>query len=84
LGQGGGVLAKVLYGFFGSNGVLPIPHKKDILASFDLVRKLHLESKWTAAKVVEEINSTFSEIMKDENCNFKFLQFTGTGTKSLR
>lgn len=77
-------LPKSYMELFGSDGVLPIPRKKkDILASFDLVGKLHLESNWTAAEVVEEINSTFSEIMKDENCNFKFLQFTGTGTKSL-
>lgn len=43
--------------------------------------KLHLQSDWSAAEVVAEIQSTFSEDMKDDD--FKFLQFTGTSTKSL-
>ena len=43
--------------------------------------KFHLESDWRAAEIVVEILSTFSEVMKDDD--FKFLQFTGTGTKSL-
>ena len=43
--------------------------------------KFHLELDWRAAEVVSEILSTFSEVMKDDH--FKFLQFTGTGTKSL-
>lgn len=69
---------------FGSDGVLPIPRKKkDILASFGLVGKVHLESDWTAAEVVAEMKSTFSEMLQREDCAFKFLQFTGTGTKSL-
>ena len=69
---------------FGSDGVLPIPRKKkDVLASFGLVGKVHLESDWTAAEVVAEMKSTFSEVLRGEDCTFKFLQFTGTGTKSL-
>lgn len=77
-------LPKSYMDLFGSDGVLPIPRKKkDILASLDLVGKVHLESDWTAAEVVAEIKSIFSEIFKDEDCSFKFLQFTGTGTKSL-
>ena len=66
---------------FGSDGVLP--KKKDILASFGLVGKVHLESDWTAAEVVAEMKSIFSEILQGEDCTFKFLQFIGTGTKSL-
>ena len=67
---------------FNSNGVLPTPRKKKgILASFSLVGKFHLESDWRAAEVVAEILSTFSEVMKDDD--FKFLEFTGTGTKFL-
>ena len=69
---------------FGLDGVLPIPRKKkDILASFGLVGKVHLESDWTAAEVVAEMKSTFSEVLQGEDCTFKFLQFTGAGTKSL-
>ena len=50
--------------FFGSDGVLPVPRKKkDILASFGLVGKVHLESDWTAAEVVAEMKSTFSEVL---------------------
>ena len=68
----------------GSDGVLPIPHKKkDILASFGLVGKVHLESDWPAAEVVAEIKSIFSEVLQGEDCTFKFLQFIGTSTKSL-
>lgn len=66
---------------FSSNGVLPNSQKRDILASFSLVGKLHLQADWSAAEVVAEIQSTFSEDMKDDD--FKFLQFTGTSTKSL-
>ena len=67
---------------FNSNGVLPIPRrKKDIMASFGLVGKLHLESHWTPADVIAEIRTTFNDVMKDDD--FKFLQFTGTGAKSL-
>lgn len=74
MGQRGGMFTKVLYG---SDGVLSIPcKKKDILASFDLVGKIYLESDWTAAEVVAEMKSTFSETMKDENRNFKFLQYS--------
>ena len=77
-------LPKSYMDLFASDGVLPVPRKKkDILASFDLVGKVHLESDWTAAEVVAEIQSIFSEKLRDENCDFKFLQFTGTGTKSL-
>lgn len=43
--------------------------------------KLHLELDWSPADVVSEIKMTFSDVMK--NNDFKFLQFTGTGTKSL-
>ena len=38
---------------FGSDSVLPIPRKKDTLASFGLVGKVYLESHWTATEVVE-------------------------------
>ena len=77
-------LPKSYMDLYSSDGVLPIPRKKkDILASFDLVGKVHLESHWTAADVVAEIKSIFNDTLKDEDCTFKFLQFTGTGTKSL-
>ena len=50
---------------FGSDGVLPIPRKKkDVLASFGLVGKVHLESDWTAAELVAEIKSIFSEVLQ--------------------
>ena len=66
---------------FASDGVLPVRRKKKgILASFDRVGKVHLGSDWTAAEVVAEIKSIFNEKLKDEDCDFKFLQFTGTGT----
>ncbi len=52
---------------------------QDIMASFGLVGKLHLESDWSPAEVVTEIRTTFNEIMKDDD--FKFLQFTGTGVR---
>ena len=72
-------LPKSYMDLFNSNGVLPIPRKKkDIMASFGLMGKLHLESDWSPAEVVTEIRTTFNEVMKDED--FKFLQFTGTGT----
>ena len=76
-------LPKSYMDLFASNGLLPVPHKKDVLASFDLVRKVHLESDWTAAEVVAEIKSTFNEKLRDDDTNFKFLQFTGTDAKSL-
>ena len=77
-------LPKSYMDLFASNGLLPVPRKKkDVLASFDLVGKVHLESDWTAAEVVAEIKSIFNEKLKDDDTNFKFLQFTGTGTKSL-
>ena len=70
---------------FGSDGVLPIPRKKkDILASFGLVGKVHLESDWTAAEVVAEMKSTFSKVLQGEDCTFKFLQFTGAGTNVIK
>ena len=69
---------------FGSDGVLPIPcKKKDVFASFGLVGKVHLESDWTAAEVIAEMKSIFSEVLRGKDCTFKFLQFTGTGTKLL-
>lgn len=75
-------LPKSYMDLFNCDGVLPIPRKKkDILVSFGLVGKLHLESDWSPADVVSEIKTTFSDIMKNDD--FKFLQFTGTGTKSL-
>ena len=68
---------------FSTNGVMPIPRKKkDILASFGLVGRLHLESDWLESEVITEIRSTFSENVT-EDIQFQFLQFTGTGTKSL-
>ena len=68
---------------FSLNRVLPIPHKKkDILASFGLVGRLHLESDWSEGKVLVEIRSTFKDSMHDSN-QFKFLQVTGVGSKSL-
>ena len=61
---------------FGSDGVLPIPRKKkDILASFGLVGKVHLESDWTSAEVVAEMKSIFSEVLQGEGCTFKFLVY---------
>ena len=38
--------------------------KKNNLASFGTVGKLHLESDWSATEVAAEIRSTFSEVMK--------------------
>lgn len=68
---------------FSSNGVLPIPRKKkDILASYGLVGRLHLESDWSEGEVLEEIRSTFKDSIHDSN-QFKFLQVTGVGSKSL-
>ena len=68
---------------FSSNGVLPIPRKKkDILASYGLVGRLHLESDWSEGDVLEEIRSTFQDSIHDSN-RFKFLQVTGVGSKSL-
>ena len=68
---------------FSSNGVMSIPRKKkDILASFGLVGRLHLESNCCESEVLAEIRSTFSETVPGD-AQFKFLQFTGTGTKSL-
>ena len=76
-------LPKCYMTMFNTNGVLPIPRKKkDILASFGLVGRLHLESDWSEQEVITEVRSTFTESV-NENVNFKFLQFTGTGTKSL-
>ena len=67
---------------FSTNGVMLIPRKKkDTLASFGLVGRLHLESDWSECEVVAEICSTFSDLTED--IQFQFLQFTGTGTKSL-
>jgi len=68
---------------FSSNGVLPISRKKkDVLASFGLVGRLHLESDWSESEVLAEIRSTFHDNL-DENTWFKFLQVTGVGSKSL-
>ena len=84
VGQGSSVFATILYGFVWFGGVLPVSRKKkDILALFGLVGKVHLESDWTAAEVVAEMKSTFSEVLQGEDCTFKFLQFTRAGTKSL-
>ena len=70
---------------FNSNGVMPIPRKKkDVLASFGLIRKIHLESTWSDSEVLDEIRSVFEDAMgKDDSFPFNFLQVTGTGTKSL-
>ena len=66
------------------NGIMPIPRKKkDVLASFGLVGRLHLESDWTDEEVKEEIRSTFNNATGDKSLLFKFLQITGTGRKSL-
>ena len=47
---------------FSSDGVMPIPRKKkEILASFGLVGRLHLESDWCESEVLAEIRLTFSE-----------------------
>ena len=60
---------------FSTNGVMPIPRKKkDILASFGLVGRLHLESDWSESEVITEIRSTFSENVT-EDIQFQFLQF---------
>jgi len=68
---------------FSSNGVLPIPRKKkDALASFGLVGRLHLESDWSESEVLAKIRSTFHDSI-DENTRFKFLQVMGVGSKSL-
>ena len=76
-------LPKCYMTLFNTNGVLPIPpKKKDILASLGLVGRLHLESDWSKQEVITEVRSTFVESVS-ENINFKFLQFTGTETKSL-
>lgn len=58
------------------------PKKKDVLASFGLVGRLHLESDWSESEVIAEICLTFSDNVT-EDVQFQFLQFTGTGTKSL-
>ena len=70
---------------FDSNGVMPIPRKKkDVLASFGLIGKIHLECIWTESEVQDEIRSVFEDAMdKDDTFPFNFLQVTGTGTKSL-
>ena len=66
------------------NGIMPIPRKKkDVLASFGLVGRLHLESDWTDEEVKEEIRSTFNNATGDKSFSFRFLQITGTGKKSL-
>lgn len=76
-------LPKCYMTLFNTKGVMPIPRKKkDILASFGLVGRVHLESDWSEREVIEEMRSTFIESV-NENVNFKFLQCTGTGTKSL-
>ena len=75
-------LPKSYMDLFNCDGVLPIPRKKkNVMAYFGLVGKLHLELDWSLADVVSEIKTTFSDVMKNDD--FKFLQFTGTGTKSL-
>jgi len=61
---------------------MPVPQKKkDILATFGLVGKLHLESDWSENEVITEIRSTFSKNVT-EDIKFQFLQFTSTGSKS--
>lgn len=64
---------------------MPIPRKKkDVLASFGLIGKIHLESTWTESEVQDEIRSVFEDVMdKDDSFPFNFLQVTGTGSKSL-
>lgn len=47
-----------------------------------MVGQLHLESDWSESEVIAEIRSTFSDNVT-EDVQFQFLQFTGTGTKSL-
>ena len=70
---------------FNSNGVMPIPRKKkDVLALFGLIGKIHLESNWTESEVLDEMRSVFEDAMdKDDSSPFNFLQVTGTGSKSL-
>ena len=64
---------------------MPIPRKKkDVLASFGLIGKIHLESNWTESEVLDEMRSVFEDAMdKDDSSPFNFLQVTGTGSKSL-
>ena len=64
---------------------MPIPHKKtDVLASFGLTGKIHLESNWTESEVLDEMRSVFEDAMdKDDSSPFNFLQVTGTGSKLL-
>ena len=72
-------LSKSYMDLFNCDGVLPTPTKrKNVMASFGLVGKLHLESDWSPAVVVSEIKTTFSDVMKNDD-----FKFTGTGTKSL-
>ena len=67
------------------DGIMPIPRKKkDVLASFGLVGRLHLESDWTEDEVKDEIKSTFRNATNEGMLfTFKFLQLTGAGKKSL-
>ena len=68
---------------FSSNGVMLIPRKKkDVLASFGLIGKIHLEFTWTESEVQDEIRSVSEDAMdKDDSFLFNFLQVIGT--KSL-
>ena len=53
---------------FNSSGVMPIPRKKkDILASFGLVGKVHLESNWSESRVLEEMRSAFEHAMDGDD-----------------
>ena len=62
------------------DGIMPIPRKKkDVLASFGLIGRLHLESDWTDDEVKDEIKSMFHK--EDAPFAFKFLQLTGAGKK---